>query len=218
MHLIVLLLLLLTACGGGGPVSLTLSGPITVTCNQCTVPSAASAPNPPTPSGPPSAVPLAVPQTDGLPYITVCAGCLKWSSGGIHYALVFRDLSGLAQIAMVVSCSAQDCTPGPNVWEVATPIIDDAVDLDLEALRTQVLGAGTDINLLGNPVLTDYAKATIFPKLAAWFDVNRGNLLNNFTATEASTLPVPETGDAFARLTAITNEHIILDQAVATWH
>jgi len=225
----VLIGLALSACGGGGPVtagtidvtvectvanacSINNSGTITVTLPgaAASAPAAAASTPAATPPAPPAssptpspAVPLAVPQIDTLPYVTVCDGCLKWSVTGTQYAVVFRD-TGFGQVAMIVSCMLKDCTPGMYVWNVVT-VFDQDVDLELMALTDK-----------SNAGLTAYAKNTIYPPLAAWFFANIGNLTNGFKVSATSTLPVPESGDAFARVTAIFAEHahIGADQSV----
>jgi hypothetical protein len=219
----------LTACGGGGGPISTGAVQVTVECtvaNTCSiinngtitvVAPAASAPAPATSASSPApapapapapvqAIPLAVPQVDTNPFLEICTGCLQWSAGGIHYAVVFRDLSGYAQVALVGKCVTKDCTPGPNVW-VTDSIFDASVDLELLAITDK-----------SNAGLAAYARDKIFPGLSTWFFNNLGALSNNFDRGPISTLPVPETGDAFARLTAIFNEHVVigLDQSV-TW-
>ena len=128
----------------------------------------------------------------------VCDGCLKWSVTGTQYAVVFRD-TGFGQVAMIVACTVKDCTPGPNVWNAVT-VFDQDVDLELMALTDK-----------SNAGLTAYAKGTIYPPLAAWFFANIGNLSNGLKVAPTSTLPVSETGDAFARVTAIFAEHVSID-------
>lgn len=200
--ILVWIVLMLSACG---------DETTNTTCNYCTVVmgpgEAASAPGMPAPE--PEPVPLAVPQTDGLPYITICAGCLQWSSGGMSYALIFRDLSGAAQIAMIVQCGKADCTPGPSVWVVAG-MLNSVIDLDFISMKVD---ANTP-----NAVLLDYGKTKIFPKIAAWFSANSGNLRNGFRFSSGSTLSVSETGDPFARLTALVNKHVVVNpDATVEW-
>jgi hypothetical protein len=227
-----LLAIILSGCGGGssGPVTVectiqgactldvtnntTINGNVTIPGGAASAPSAsspapgASAPSPgasaPTPT-PPPAVPLAVPQTDTNPYFEVCAGCLQWSAGGIHYAVVFRDVPGVAQVAVVAQCTLADCTPGPNVWGM-NAFLDSNIDMQLSNNDPTV----PTIPDQTNASLTKMAKDRIWSALVTWFQANSGNLANDFKVQPTSTLPVPETGTAFARLTAIFDEHVLI--------
>lgn len=211
----------LTACGGG---------PITINCigaNSCDVQADLTTHNDPgtvvassggasSPTPTPTSVPLAVPQTSIVPYVEVCDGCLQWSAGGIHYAVVFRDLPGTAEFAMIVNCGLANCTPGPDVWQV-NDSLDGAIDLDFNGTTPGLLPLADRTNAS----LTPYARDHIFPKLVAWFAANKGNLQNNFKTKPTSTLPVPDGTDSlteFARLTAIFNEHVLVgSDLVPTW-